>query len=270
MKWSTVEDLTLGLAVVAPIALLLGKLIAPQTALYDTLLSDAVLTAVACLGKLLLLFLCALFAARSTVHFDRGEPVRLAWGLLALGLLSFLLGQIVLARYQILLRAPSPFPSVADVFFSLSYPLLIVALAVFIRAYQEAGYSSPAAQLWALGAAVAAAGAAIGYRMLEPVASSSASALEKYLTLAYPVFDLILLIPTVLLLRLTWGIRGGVGRVWTTVLGGFVLLCLGDILFAYFSVLGEKRLDAVIDILYILAYGAIARGVIDEHRLVTA
>ncbi|HKC12443.1 MAG TPA: hypothetical protein VKI41_10460 [Vicinamibacteria bacterium] len=264
------EDLALGVGVVAPIALLLAKLIAPQTAFYDTFLSDTALTAVACLGKLLLLFLGALFAARSTVHFDRGEPVRLAWGLLALGLLSFLLGQLVLARYQILLRAPSPFPSVADVFFSLSYPLFIVALAVFIRAYQDAGYSSPAAQLWVLGAGVAAAGAAIGYRMLEPIARSPTSGLEKYLNLAYPIFDLVLLIPTVLLLRLTWRFRGGVGRVWTALLGGFVLLSVGDVLFAYFSALGQTHLDVFIHILYILCYGAIARGVIDEFRLVTA
>jgi hypothetical protein len=270
MKWRSVEDLALGLAVVAPIGLLLGKLIAPQAAFYDSFLSDAGLTAVACLGKLLLLFLCALFAARSTIRFDRGEPVRLAWGLLALGLLSFLLGQLVLARYQILLRAPSPFPSVADVFFSLSYPVFILALALFIGVYQEAGYSAPAAQLWGLGAGVAAAGAAIGYRILAPVALSPASGLEKYLTLGYPILDLVLLIPTALLLRLTWRFRGGVGRVWTALLGGFVLLCVGDILFAYFSALGEKRLDVMIDILYILSYGAIARGVIDEHRLVSA
>jgi hypothetical protein len=46
-------------------------------------------------------------------------------------------------------------------------------------------------------------------------------------------------------------------------LGGFVVLCMADIFFAYFQSLGEAHLDPFVHASFILAYGLIAGG---AHR----
>jgi hypothetical protein len=71
-----------------------------------------------------------------------------------------------------------------------------------------------------------------------------------------------LLVPLALLLRTTWHFRGGsVGTAWIVVLSGFVFLCAGDVLFAYFTALGLTGLDPFVHGAYILSYGLIAAGV---------
>jgi hypothetical protein len=85
---------------------------------------------------------------------------------------------------------------------------------------------------------------------------------------AYPVLDLVLLIPTALLTRITVALRGGAAwKIWTGLLGGFVFLCLGDVLFAYLSALGRAGLDPLIHAMYILSYALLARGVLYQREL---
>jgi len=44
------------------------------------------------------------------------------------------------------------------------------------------------------------------------------------------------------------------------VLSGFVFMCAGDVLFAYFTALGKTGLDPFVHAAYILSYGLIAAG----------
>lgn len=88
------------------------------------------------------------------------------------------------------------------------------------------------------------------------------------MSVAYPVLDFILLLPLALLLRIALRLRGGeVEYVWLTLFSGFLLLCLGDILFAHFQALGQQHLDSLVDAVYILSYGLVAAGVSRQHRL---
>jgi hypothetical protein len=222
--------------------------------------------------KLFFLFLAMLYAWRNTQLFERDNPARPAWRLLWLGALAFFLGQLYFAPYQIVLRRDAPFPSPADIFFMAAYPLYVAALFAFIRAYREAGYSvgSPG-QRAAIAAGVGLVCALIGYVILRPVATAEAPALETFLNVAYPVLDFVLLIPTAILIRVTVPLRGGaVWKVWLALLGGFVFLCVGDVFFAYLSTLEQVQLDPFVHATYILSYGLMARGVLYQHRLLTA
>ena len=51
------------------------------------------------------------------------------------------------------------------------------------------------------------------------------------------------------------------GTAWILVLTGFVFMCAGDVLFAYFTALGQTGLDPFVHGAYILSYGLIAGGV---------
>jgi hypothetical protein len=253
----------------ASAALFVGPAVLPQSNMYRTVLTPHAVQAVGVVSKLTFLALAAVFAWTSARGFEPGNPVRPAWRMLAAGVLAFFLAQLSFAPYQLVLNQDPPFPSVADVLFMLAYPLFVAALFSFIRGYREAGYPvGTAGSLWAAAAVVAVAGAALGYFILRPVIAAPAPRLEKLLNVAYPVLDLVLLIPTALLTRITVALRGGAAwKIWASLLGGFVFVCLGDILFAYVSGLGQQGLDPLIHAMYILSYALLARGVVYQHEL---
>jgi hypothetical protein len=233
----------------------------PRSAVFTTVLSPGRLIAVASLVKLALLALGAAWSWRSRRFLDADNPVRPAWTLLAAGLACNVLGQAVLARYQ-LTGQESPFPSAGDIFYVLAYPLVGTALVWFLRAYNEAGYpmgSRGERATLLVGTVVVCA--SLAFVVLRPVVLSDLPPAQKALSAAYPLLDLALLVPLAILLRMTSRFRGGsVGTAWMIVLSGFVFMCAGDVLFAYFTALGKTGLDPFVHAAYILSYGLIAAG----------
>ncbi|HEV8582556.1 MAG TPA: hypothetical protein VGX68_26110 [Thermoanaerobaculia bacterium] len=261
---------TLGflLAIIVPAAILLGKVLYPQAALYARILSPAALLWIGILAKLAFLAVACVVAARSAGEFEGRNPSRLAWRLLAAGLLGFVLGQATQALERLLAGA-IPSPSAADAFFGLGYPVLIFALVQFLRAYAATGFPiGSRAGHWLLGVAVAAFLGLLGYSILIPVVWTPAPLLEKLVNVAYPAFDLILLALAVVLLRVSVRFRGGaVWKVWIFLLSGFILMCVADIFFAFFSGLGQTHLVDMADAMYVLAFGCIAAGVLAQREL---
>jgi hypothetical protein len=256
------------LILAVPVAIFLGKVLYPQAVLYTRVLNAAALLWIGALAKLAFLTVACVFATRSAREFDRQNPSRLAWQLLAAGLLGFVLGEAVQSLYR-LRGGAIPFPSAADVFFGLGYPLLICALVQFLRAYAATGFPiGGRVGHWLLGAGVAAFLGLLGYSILIPVVWTPAPLLEKFLNVAYPAFDLILLAVTAVLLRISVRFRGGaVWKVWIFLLSGFILMCVADILFAFLSGLGQIHLVDMTDVMYILAFGCLAGGVLAQREL---
>ena len=252
-------------------AALIAIAAATPVAVRESVLTPHVMQALGALVKLAFLLLAAVFAWRTASAFEPGNPVRPAWRMVALGTLAFFLAQATYAPYQVVLNQDPPYPSAADVLFMLAYPLLIVALFAFLRAYRDAGYPvGSAASRWAVGTAVAVACAMIGWVILRPVVQADTPPLETFLNVAYPVLDFVLLVPTVLLIRTTMALRGGAAwKVWAALLAGYVFLCVGDVLFALFGVVGVEGVDPMIHAMYILSYGLMARGVLYQHELVS-
>jgi hypothetical protein len=242
--------------------LFVGWGVVPRAAVFTSVLSPSRLVAVAALVKLALLALGVVWSWRSRRVLDPTNPVRPAWTLLAVGLLGNVLGQAALAPYQ-LTGQPTPFPSVADVFYVVAYPLIGAALVRFVRAYEEAGYPiGSRGERARFVLAVVAVSLALSVVVLRPVVAADMPAMDKALSAAYPLLDMALLVPLALLLRTTWHFRGGsVGTAWVIVLSGFVFLCAGDVLFAYFTALGKTGLDPFVHAAYIVSYGFIAAGV---------
>ncbi len=239
----------------------------PDSALYRDVLTPHVLLAIAALLKIGYLLAGALLAFACRDHLEEGNPARPAWALLSAGLFATLAGQLSLAPFQ-LAAGETPFPSVADLFYLLSYPFLIAAFLAFLRAHHESGFStSSLAERLSTVAAVAVGGGVIVVRMLRPVAASGGEILDRMLNVAYPVLDLVLLIPLALLLRMALRMRGSrVGGVWGLLLVGFVFLAIGDISFAYF-LLGELQLDPYVHATFLLCYALVAGGAYRQLRL---
>ncbi len=246
----------------------LGWALVPETVLYRELLTPRVLLGLAALAKIGYLLAGALLAFACRDRLDAGNPARPAWALLSAGLFCTLVGQLSLSPYQ-LVYGQTPFPSVGDLYFVLSYPFLIAAFLVFLRAYRESGFPiGSLGERVGIVAAVGLAGTILTLRMLRPVAAGGGELLDRILTVAYPMLDIVLLMPLALLLRVALRMRGShAGAVWGLLLAGFVFLCFGDISFAYLTLLGEQHLDPYVHATYVLSYGLVAAGAQRQLRL---
>jgi hypothetical protein len=250
----------------------LPKLFVSDSALYTRFLTENVLIYVGSLTKLIFLFLGFLFASRSASRFEADNPVRAAWRFLGWGFLSYVIAQLTLAVYQFVLRVATPFPSFGDLFFLLAMLLWLISLGLFVRAYTRAGFLEGGFRRIVF-VAVASILLLVGlsYTVVIPVLETRASFAEKALNIAYPVSDIVLLIPVLLLLQMAFKLSGGqIWRVWMGLLVGFVFLTVGDIAFAYFSVLGQAHLDPLIDALYAFSYIFASWGAAYQYDLLSS
>jgi hypothetical protein len=256
------------LVLAVTVAVFLGKVLDPEAALYTRFLGDPELLWLGALAEVAFLGIAFAFAAWNAREFEPGNPSRRAWRLLAAGLLGFLPGRATLSIYQIA-GVTDPSPSVADAFLMIGYPLLIAALVQFLRAYAATGLPiGSRAGRWALGLGSAAILGLLGYSILIPIVWTPGPLLKKFLNVAYPVFDWVLLVLTLVLLRISVRFRGGaVWKVWIFLLSGFFLLSVADIFRAFLSGLGEIHLLNAAVALSTLSFGCIAGGVLAEREL---
>ncbi len=269
-------DRAMGFASLAAMALmgaiLLPKVLAPESAIYRDLLTPGTILLIAAPMKLVFLLIAAVYASRSAASFESGNPVRTAWLLLALGLSAYVAAQSVLAFYQLVLGRAAPFPSIADFFFLPATLLLAVSLFLFVRVYKSVGFEvaetfEVSVVLFFVLSLLAVFFLVVG----RPVLASEAPWAERALNIVYPVLDSILLIPAVLLLKMALSMRGGsLWKVWTALLLGFVFLAAGDILFAFFTTLDKNGLDPLLDVAFAWSYILIARAVVTQHGILAS
>jgi hypothetical protein len=251
--------------------LFLPKLFAGDTWLYQELLGQRVLDFSGSLLKLFGLGCGAWFALRAARALGRENTARGPWLLFGAWLSMFLLGQLVLSTYLCVLRRSAPFPSFGDLFFLCGYPPAIVGGCWFVRAYVTSGMPvGTPRELGALAAIAAVVFTALGLPLLAPIAASEAPLSERLLNVAYPVLDLLTLVPTLLLARIAVRLRGGrIGFVWGLIVAGLAAMCAGDVLFAYFSSAGKKGLEPLVDAMFAIGYLASGWGTAAQYRLAT-
>jgi hypothetical protein len=221
--------------------------------------------------KLILLALAWHEARLCARSLEPGSAARGAWRFFAGGLLLYAIGQLTLSFYQVVL-GESPYPSPGDVFFMAAYPALVWGAIGFIRAYREAGYPVGTSREHTLiGLGLATLFAVLGFFLLRPVLAQPGPLVERIVTAAYPTFDFVLLVPILILVRIAAPFRGGsIFRAWSLVLLGIVALCAGDILYAYFAVLGRTQLGPLVDAIFVLAYLGLVLGTAEQRRLLAA
>lgn len=253
---------------VVVLALFLPKLVLADTRLYRELLTPRVLLTVGGALKIGALLVAALLAGRVARTFATGDAMGRGWWLATAWLGCWALGQCSFGVYQIGLGTSAPFPSIGDVFFVLGYPAMIACFVLFVRAMLATGLvGTLRAQLVvALIAAVPAVVLLIA--VLRPVLLADAPPIERALNVAYPVLDVVALVPTLLLARFALRLAGGaVFVVWALLSLGIVCLVAGDLLYGWFSSLSFSALDPLLDVAFIAAYLVVARAVYQQHRI---
>lgn len=215
------------------------------------------------------LAVAAIAATMALRSLDTDNPARNSQSLLAGGFTVYLVAQVTLFVLQIVTDNDPPYPSVADLGFFVAMFLLIAGVALAIRSWLNLGLFPDGGRRAATAAAFAAFPLALGVIWTtRTLASASTPPLQKIADITYPVLDSILLILIVAMLRLTMSLgRGLVGVVWRSLLFGFLLMAIGDVVYSFFAGFDLDVLDPVMDMLYTASYALLARGAILQLRL---
>lgn len=221
-------------------------------------------------AKWLLLGTTVWLSLKNAAALGKGTAIGRAWLLFGLGIGAYLIGELGEAFYQLVLGILNPFPSVLDVFYVAGYPLLIAALVGFMRAYAQAGYpmGSPGGNAL-LGGGLVVVGLGVVWPVLAPVAGSQDPLLERTLAMTYPLLDVALLAALVLLLRGTWQFGGGrAWQIWALLLAGLAVMVAGDVRYAYFAAGGAEHVDALSEMLFVVAYLLLTQGALRQRELI--
>jgi two-component system sensor histidine kinase/response regulator len=249
--------------------LFLAQQVGRGTYLFTDVLSPKRVAVVGSLAKLAPQLIGSVFALRCARRCGKENAARWAWLLMSAWLGSWFIGQAVLGFYERVLDVPAPVPSLGDAFFIAGCVFESVGLFAFARAYRRSGLAAGSARqdaLIALGAC--AAFGVVGYVVLLPVALGPGSLAGRVVNLSYPAFDLVTLIPTLVLLRVTLGFRGGhVWRVWAALLAGILFATGGDVVFSDLTPAHLENVGPLADLLFILGYSFCAYGMGLQYAL---
>jgi hypothetical protein len=221
-------------------------------------------------GMLAPLVIGAFYATGVVRRLEKGNPARPAWLLLAAWLGCFSVGEAILGFYQHALGRTPPIPSAGDAFFLLGYSMLIVGASTFVRVYLGSGLPvGPRKEPLVVAAITIPLVAVVGYLCLRPIASTPRPFGEAFVAIVYPVLDLVVLVPTAILVRITSHFHGGrVWTVWGSILLGFVVLCVADVLFAYATLAGLTGFDPLLTVTFVGGYALTAYGAAAQYELV--
>jgi diguanylate cyclase (GGDEF)-like protein len=179
--------------------------------------------------------------------------LRWAWRLLASATASYLAGNIVWMFYE--LAGRSPYPSTADVFYVLFYPLMLCGLLRFPAPRRRFGQSLRLV----LDLAVVAIGGAVVviYVVLGPtVVQSGPDVLQTAFSIAYPVGDVVLLVGLAsVLLR---GSATSSARALQFIAAGLTLFVAADLAYGYITLHSTYHGGDPVDTLWMAAFALFA------------
>jgi diguanylate cyclase (GGDEF)-like protein len=179
------------------------------------------------------------------------KRLAVGWGILAIAQFSFALGDILWAVLELGFKS-SPFPSIADGPYLLFYPLFLIGIT-----------SIPSKRLtlaeWlkrSLDLSIVMIAASLGFWifLIGPIIGSENTTpfLEKFLTAAYPVGDLILLFALLIIIYYR-SEKFILGSIWILALGS-ILMIITDSLYSHQALLGTYTSGNILDLGWVLTY----------------
>jgi diguanylate cyclase (GGDEF)-like protein/PAS domain S-box-containing protein len=176
---------------------------------------------------------------------------RLPWAIMALGVFAACAGDTTWAIYENVWGIEAPFPSLADAFYLTSYPVITLAVLLLTRLRTR---SSDLSGL--IDAAIVSVGLGVlswVFVMTPLITDPSLTLLERVISIAYPLMDVLLLTMTARL-SLAPGPRS-----WSIglLLIGIVCWFLGDTFYAVYILNGMYQTGVAIDAFWLVGFTAV-------------
>jgi diguanylate cyclase (GGDEF)-like protein len=181
----------------------------------------------------------------------RTMPRPLPWVLVGAGLASWVAGDALWTWFD-LVAGVDPFPSAADVLYLAGYPLQAAGLAVLVR--RRTGGAVQRASLLDAAVLTTGLGLVTWVFLVVPTAESGITLVEKVVSTAYPVLDVVLLSLAIRLL-LTFGGRTVSFRLLGT---SMIVLLVSDVVYALYEMYGLPAGMVLSNVGFLLSYTAVA------------
>ena len=199
-------------------------------------------------GLILLNLLTFAFGLYVVLDHEYARTLRWGWSMLTLGVLCFAIAEALWMFYEQVLGL-DPFPSPADFFYGLYYPLTLVGVLIFTFVFvprKERGL------LWLdLGIVMTFMFMVLWYSFLAWPFFASDQTLYKILLLYYPMGDFIILAAIIVL------IQRDLTNVARQILGfialSMIFSILGDTMFAYFEIQESVYVRAYLNVMWLFA-----------------
>lgn len=172
--------------------------------------------------------------------FKTLDQIKVAWILLFCGIVLFSAGEFTYALLEIILKVDmnEVFPTIADLFWFAGYLPLIVGLSMLVYGYKKSGFSFGKKTKYIFGlCTLALITGLLIYRLFIPILKDTETGnLAKFAYLYYPIADLFLIIPSIILAYIT-NLFGDshISRPWRYISIGFLCMTVSDVLYSYLS-----------------------------------
>ena len=185
---------------------------------------------------------------------------------LSIGLMTWGIGTLVFAYYNLFLEVAVPYPSVADAFYIISWPLWVISMINLSRATgARFQLSNTIGRLTLL--IVPLLIIALSYYLLIIVAREgmfeiSGDFLKTFFDLAYPIGDVVILTIAILIYGLSFKYLGGSFK-WPIIiiLAGFVMNYISDFSFSYTTTKETFFVASWIDLIFTITFFLLSLGV---------
>ncbi len=234
---------------------------------------EAVLTIVSDFLPIVCAGAAVVMLASTLSAFKVMDQTKAAWLLLFLGIGLFFLGEVLYGVQELFLGVDldEVFPSIADAAWSLGYLPIFAGLLMLLIGYVQAGFPmGNFAKYLVAGLALLGLGAFLIVTLFAPIlADETLSGLTGFFYLFYPLADLVLLVPALILAAVTATLgRGMLARPWMLIAAGFALLGIADIAYSSLDWQGLYGPGSAIDIAWNAGYCVIGLAGLYQARLV--
>jgi diguanylate cyclase (GGDEF)-like protein/putative nucleotidyltransferase with HDIG domain len=203
--------------------------------------------------------LLSLLAGKKT----EGRRMAIFWTLMGASLLLSAMAEATWAAYEVGLGISTPFPSIADIFWVMTFPVQFAAILCLLWFRHEDRLVTVGAVLDALLFGLATAALTWKYLLL-PAMDLDVPVLKNVVSVAYPAGDVLLLTAIGSLALLPR--RGQLPRGLLWVGGSLAVATVADVTFSVFSTLGVYQTGNWIDLLWPLSYAFLAAGAVCQLR----
>lgn len=200
--------------------------------------------------------------------FGPDEPVRKGWLRLAMAMGANSMGFVVYAALELAGYA-DPFPSIADLFWVITYPLALWGVIDLARRYNGSGLPMGRPRLFrgvGIGALVV-----VGAILLTPVMQDQETpAWQQAILLSYPVGDVLLISAATYMAELFSGFgRGALAWPWVALGAGYIAMGLTDIIYVSLDLYGLYHTGHPIDFGWVMSGVLMGIGGFLQWRLMT-
>jgi hypothetical protein len=253
------------------LVLLLGTLAAVivQVLVIAGVGGESVTTAVSDLGGVLVIGAAAFITIRTALRFGKGEALRNQWLSIGIGIVLYVLGDVVWTYIEVIKGLEPPFPGVPDLFYMSLY--VFMGYGIVSAAFAYKGLVRVRTPLIA-SVVISVASAAALYVVLvkDILADASVGTLEKALDIYYPLADtLLLLLPALFIVFVVSQLgRGALAIPWRFVVAGVSLLAVADTVYQWLEWQELYGAGSIVDLGWMLGYVLIATGASAMHDLI--